>query len=88
LALLLGGDFNRRGQFLRILTAVCCVTAIQVVVLSMKNLGEKTPALEPVMYLLPLVATAGFLAVMISGRPRTGRRNADRKNVPEGGLAT
>ena len=88
LALLLGGDFNRRGQFLRILTAVCCVTAIQVVVLSMKNLGEKTPALEPVMYLVPIIATIGFVIVMISGKPRTGGRKASGKNLPPRELAT
>lgn len=88
LALLLGGDFNRRGQFLRILTAVCCVTAIQVVVLSMKNLGEKTPALEPVMYLLPLIAAVGFLVVMASGKPGRRGRKPDRKSTPEGGLVT
>jgi lipopolysaccharide export system permease protein len=88
LALLLGGDFNRRGQFLRILTAVCCVTAIQVVVLSMKNLGEKTPVLEHVMYLLPIFAGAGFLIVMISGRRRTVRRNSGPKNVAQSGLET
>jgi lipopolysaccharide export system permease protein len=88
LALLLGGDFNRRGQFLRILTAVCCVTAIQVVVLSMKNLGEKTPTLEPVMYLVPIIATIGFVIVMISGKPRTGGRKASGKNIPQRELAT
>ena len=88
LALLLGGDFNRRGQFLRILIAVCCVTAIQVVVLSMKNLGEKTPALEPVMYLVPIIATIGFVIVMISGKPRTGGRKASGKNLPPRELAT
>ena len=88
LALLLGGDFNRRGQFLRILIAVCCVTAIQVVVLSMKNLGEKTPALEPVMYLVPIIATIGFVIVMISGKPRTGGRKASGKNLPQRELAT
>ena len=88
LALLLGGDFNRRGQFLRILTAVCCVTAIQVVVLSMKNLGEKTPTLEPVMYLVPIIATIGFVIIMISGKPRTGGRKASGKNIPQRELAT
>ena len=88
LALLLGGDFNRRGQFLRILTAVCCVTAIQVVVLSMKNLGEKTPALEPVMYLVPIIATIGFVIIMISGKPRTGGRKASGKNILQRELAT
>jgi len=74
LAFLLGGEFNRRGQFLRILIAVCCLTAIQIIVLNIKNLGEKTPALESIIYLLPLLATAGFLLILISSKPRLDRR--------------
>lgn len=70
LALLLGGDFNRRGQFLRILAAVCVVTAIQVAVIAAKSLGEKTHEAETLLYLLPLLATAAFLALTASGRPR------------------
>ena len=88
LALLLGGDFNRRGQFLRIFTSICFVAAIQIVVLSMKNLGEKTPALEHVMYLLPILASAGFLIIMMSGRPRARGKKARPENVPQNGLAT
>lgn len=70
LALLLGGDFNRRGQFLRILAAVCIVTAIQVAVIAAKSLGEKTHEAETLLYLLPLLATAAFLALTASGKPR------------------
>lgn len=88
LALLLGGDFNRRGQFLRIFSAICFVAAIQVVVLSMKNLGEKTPALEHVLYLLPLLAFVAFLIAMMFGRPRTRGKKARRENIPQNGLAT
>ena len=88
LALLLGGDFNRRGQFLRILISVLCVTAVQVGVLSMKNLGEKAPVFEHVMYLLPIVTAAGFLLVMISDWPRTDRRESKKNTPPESGLAT
>ncbi len=88
LALLLGGDFNRRGHFLRILTAVCCVTAVQVVVLSMKNLGEKTPAFEHVMYVLPIVIVIGVLLCMISGRSRIGGRRSGRNTPPGSGFAT
>ena len=88
LALLLGGDFNRRGQFLRILISVLCVTAVQVGVLSMKNLGEKAPVFEHVMYLLPIVTAAGFLLVMISDWPRTDRRGSKKNTPPESGLAT
>ena len=88
LALLLGGEFNRRGQFLRILIAVCCVTAIQILFLSVKNLGEKTPALESVIYLLPLLATAGFLLILISGKPGLDRKSFRRKNIAPGGFQT
>jgi lipopolysaccharide export system permease protein len=88
LSLLLGGDYNRRGQFLRILIAVCCVTAVQIVVLSIKNLGEKTPALEPVIYLLPLFTIAGFVLVLITRKPRAGRRKFRRKNMAAGGVTT
>jgi len=88
LAFLLGGEFNRRGQFLRILIAVCCVTAIQIIVLSIKNLGEKTPALESIIYLLPLLATAGFLLILISSKPRLDRRRFRGKNTAPGGLPT
>lgn len=88
LAFLLGGEFNRRGQFLRILVAVCCVTAIQIIVLSIKNLGEKTPALESIIYLLPLLATAGFLLILISSKPRLDRRRFRGKKIAPGGLPT
>ena len=89
LALLLGsGDFNRRGQFLRILTAVCSVTAVQVIVLSIKNLGEKTPALESIMYLVPLIVTAGFLIILMSGRRSGGRQKTRRKKLAQSGFAT
>jgi hypothetical protein len=54
----------------------------------MKNLGEKTPTLEPVMYLVPIIATIGFVIVMISGKPRTGGRKASGKNLPQRELAT
>lgn len=71
LALLLGGDFNRRGQFLRILIAVVTVTAIQVAVIASKSLGEKIHEIEAVLYVLPLIATTAFLTIAASGRPRT-----------------
>ena len=88
LSLLLSGDFNRRGQFLRILTAVFCVTAVQVIVLSIKNLAEKTPALESVMYLAPMLVAAVSLIILLYGKPRLGDRKASRKNIGKTGLAT
>lgn len=71
LALLLGGDFNRRGQFLRILIAVLAVTAVQVAVIASKSLGEKIHEAETVLYMLPILVTAVFLVITVSGRPRS-----------------
>ena len=88
LALLLGGEFDRRGQFLRILIAVCCVTVVQITVLSIKNLGEKTPALESIMYLLPLLTAAVCLVILMSGRRSVGRRKSRRKNMAQSELMT
>ena len=83
LAFLLGGEFNRRGQFLRILTAVCLVTTVQVVVLATKSIGERAPQIEPLMYGIPLITTIAFLIITASGRTRRGRKTA-----PEAGLAS
>lgn len=64
LALLLGGDFNRRGQLWRVLSAVGLVIAIELAQLGVKNLGERWPDLFVFMYLVPFVpavAAAWFL---------------------------
>ena len=76
LALLLGGDFNRRGQFVRILTAVCIATAVQVIVLVAKSVGEKTPEIEPVMYGIPLISAIVFLIVTANGKPKKRKKLA------------
>ena len=81
LAMLLGGDFNRRGQFLKILTAVCVVTAVQVAVLATKSLGKNMPEIEPVMYGVPIVTTVIFLAIIASSKPKT--RPKKTNNMPQ-----
>ena len=81
LAMLLGGDFNRRGQFLKILTAVCVVTAVQVAVLAAKSLGKNMPEIEPVMYGVPIVTTVIFLAIIASSKPKT--RPKKTNNMPQ-----
>lgn len=75
LAMLLGGDFNRRGQFLKILTAVCVVTAVQVAVLASKSLGKSMPEIEPVLYGVPIATTIVFLAIIASSKPKTRAKN-------------
>jgi len=58
LALLLGGDFNRRGQLWRVMSAIGIVIVMEVSHLGVKNLGEKWPDLSLLMYLVPLVPAA------------------------------
>ena len=55
LALLLSGDFNRRGQLWRILSAVSVVVLIEVAQLSFKNVGERNPETSVLMYLSPII---------------------------------
>lgn len=80
LALLLGGDYNRRGQFRRIFIAVCTVSVVQVAVLGAKNFGEKTAEIETLMFAVPIVATIVFLIIIASSKPKIRKR---RLNGPE-----
>jgi len=81
LAFMLGGDFSRRGQLARILCAVATVLLIEAAQLSVKNLGEKLPALAPLMYLAAMAPLAAG-AIALSGRWRIRRRRAPM--VPAG----
>ena len=75
LALLLHGDFNRRGQLWRILAAVGVVIVVESALLGFKNLGEKLPDTVPLMYaasLLPSAAAAWVLAQRKRPRRRRG----------------
>lgn len=73
LGLLLGGDFNRRGQFVRILSAVLAVVLLQVVFLGAKSMGEKVPEVEPVLYVAPVLTIIGFWTVLSASRPKRRR---------------
>lgn len=72
LALLLRGDFDRRGQALRILIAIGLVVVVQTAGLGFHNLAAKTPVAVPLMYLnavVPIIAGFYFLV-----RPQRRRR--------------
>jgi lipopolysaccharide export system permease protein len=73
LATLLGGDFNRRGQLLRISISVCAVMMVQVASLGAKSLGEKIPEVAAALFAIPIVTTVVFLVMLTSSRPK--RRN-------------
>lgn len=70
LALLLHGDFDRRGQTWRILAAVGVVIVVESAMLGFKNIGEKLPATVPMMYLTPLLPLVAASWAMASGRRR------------------
>jgi lipopolysaccharide export system permease protein len=73
LALLLGGEFNRRGNGWRLVVAVGIAMAMEVGLLGVKSLGERLPWIAPVMYLIS-VLPAMFAALSL--RPRLRRRPA------------
>ncbi|MEC7489055.1 MAG: LPS export ABC transporter permease LptF [Pseudomonadota bacterium] len=77
LSLLLGGGFNRRSQFLKILIAVGSVLILQIGMLGLKNLGEKIPQIAPLMYLLPILVTAFFLLLLKFIRKRIPNNRQD-----------
>ena len=54
LALLLGGNFNRRGQLWRVLFAVGIIIILETSHLGVKNIGEKAINLAFLMYLIPI----------------------------------
>ncbi len=80
LAMLLGGEFNRRGQFKRIFFAVCAVLIVQVSVLGLKSLGEKIPQTESAMYALPALTAIVFFALM--ARNASKRRPRRTEEAP------
>ena len=72
LAALLTGEFNRRGQWRRLLAAVVATLGFQVAQLGIASLVVKTPMLTPAMYLLPLGTFAACLAIFRDHRIRRG----------------
>ena len=67
LALLLGSEFNRRGQLVRVLAAVAIVVAIEAAMLGIKSIGGRLPGIAPLLYLCPLGTIAVCLLVLWRG---------------------
>lgn len=74
LAFLLGGDFNRRGQLWRVMSAVGVVIVIELSQLGVKHLGEKWPDASALMYLVPVLP--GLVAAWFLASRRHPRRTA------------
>jgi lipopolysaccharide export system permease protein len=72
LALLLPGDFNRRGMGKRVLAAAFAGVALQALSIALPNLAARVPAAIPFLYAVPLAAIALAAWALVQGprRPR------------------
>lgn len=73
MAALLIGDFNRRGQMIRIVAAIVAIVVVQLIALSLFNLSRKTLSLVPLTYFLPLFTMAATAAILFGERRPFGR---------------
>lgn len=85
LSALLIGDFNRRGQTVRILAAISIIVILQLAGLSLFNLSRKTLAIVPLTYALPIVATAVMAFVLFHERRTTTRSQQGEPAAASGG---
>ncbi|HLB07080.1 MAG TPA: LptF/LptG family permease, partial [Alphaproteobacteria bacterium] len=69
LGALLSGEFNRRGQWRRLMVAVIAGVLFEALGLGLQNATAKLPALSPLMYLNPAAAIALGLLAMGRRRP-------------------
>jgi lipopolysaccharide export system permease protein len=72
LALLLPGDFNRRGMGKRLLAAAAAGVALQALAIALPNFAARVPAAIPFLYAVPLAAIA-FSAWAMVQSPRRRR---------------
>jgi lipopolysaccharide export system permease protein len=73
LSALLIGDFNRRGQTVRILAAISIIVILQLTGLSLFNLSRKTLAIIPLTYALPIGTIAVMAFFLFRERRKPGR---------------
>jgi len=85
LSALLIGDFNRRGQTVRILAAIAIIIVLQLTGLSLFNLSRKTLAIVPLTYALPLGTTAVMAFFLFRERRITGQTAEDGAAAVSGG---
>jgi lipopolysaccharide export system permease protein len=77
LAFVLGGEFNRRGNAVRIGLAIAVATATEAAILGAKPLAEKTPVAWFLLYLAPLVPAAACGYDLVTQRLRRAVRHAE-----------
>ena len=74
LGALLSGDFNRRGQGLRIVLALAAVIAVQALDFAGTTLTRQSVAFVPMLYATPTLTFAAGMAAMYFRAPRPARR--------------
>lgn len=74
LGALLSGDFNRRGQGLRIVFALAAVIAVQALDFAGTTLTRQSVAFVPMLYATPTLTFAAGMAAMYLRAPRPARR--------------
>lgn len=74
LALLFSGEFNRRGQWKRIMQASVAIIVVMVMFFALRNLIVKHPWLTPSLYCLVFGVMAASVQLLFSGRPWWVRR--------------
>ncbi|MFQ5972221.1 MAG: LPS export ABC transporter permease LptF [Alphaproteobacteria bacterium] len=72
LASLLSGDFDRRGQMIRVLGAVGCAILLQSSSLGLANAAAKSLTLIPLLYAVPLAASITAVIALFRRRRRRG----------------
>lgn len=87
LSALLMGDFNRRGQTVRILAAISIIVVLQLVGLSLFNLSRKTLAFVPLTYALPIMTTVVMAFYLFRERRNSGPTANGRPTSASGGAA-
>ncbi len=78
-AVLLSGEFNRRGQWKRIVAASCGGIVLALIAIGLRNFVVKQPAMVPLMYVLVIAVLSGCCYVLFM------RRHHRRTPAVEGG---
>jgi lipopolysaccharide export system permease protein len=81
LAFLLAGDFNRRGQMIRIIPAVATVVGMEATLLATKSYGVKVPELGPLMYVIVVLPIIAGFAALVRDRRMRRRTGPVRRSI-------
>ena len=74
-AVLLSGQFNRRGQVYHVLFAILCVGLLEGLALALRDLAGRWAGTLPLMYLVAVLPAAASLYVLL--------RSPRRRNLPQ-----